>query len=309
MNHPNGIQQAPTPTFAETLPMHMQTLTFPIRKASASLREFPQHPQCFRMPLRKPNYIIINSIERVSAIFQVGRSGDSVLRSLAPVLDQGATVIRCGMYSRISTRDKGQDLDNQRSQLLAFANSQGWQVVKEYADIESGAKADRPQFVAMMAAAAKREFDVLLFWALDRLSREGVWETHQYLARLDSYGVRFRSYSEPYLDSCGIFREAVISILATVAKQERLRLRERIKAGLERVGEKGTRSGKPVGRPRLVVRRDHIHQLRQDGLSWAEIARKTGLSVGTCRRACQQWKVNQQVEEPCQNLADKKEKL
>jgi DNA invertase Pin-like site-specific DNA recombinase len=64
----------------------------------------------------------------------------------------------------------------------------------------------------MMADAARRKFDVVLFWALDRFSREGVYETHTYLKWLDDSGVRFRSFPEPYLDSCGMFRDAVISI-------------------------------------------------------------------------------------------------
>ena len=73
----------------------------------------------------------------------------------------------------------------------------------------------------MFEAASRREFDVLLFWSLDRLSREGTVETLNHLQRLTSYGVHWRSFTEQYLDSTGIFREAVIGILAAVAKQER----------------------------------------------------------------------------------------
>jgi hypothetical protein len=56
---------------------------------------------------------------------------------------------------------------------------------------------------------------------LDRFSREGVLETLQHLQRLNAWGVNWRSYTEAYLDSCGAFRDAVLSILATIAKQER----------------------------------------------------------------------------------------
>jgi DNA invertase Pin-like site-specific DNA recombinase len=72
---------------------------------------------------------------------------------------------------------------------------------------------------------------VLVFWALDRFSREGVTETLNYLQRLTSFGVEWRSHTEQYLDSCGPFREAVLAILAAIAKQERVRLRERVLAG------------------------------------------------------------------------------
>jgi DNA invertase Pin-like site-specific DNA recombinase len=89
--------------------------------------------------------------------------------------------------------------------------------------------------------------DLVLFWSLDRLSREGVLQTLNYLNRLSSYGVGYRSFTEQYFDSCGIFREAVIAILATVAKQERLRISERTKAGLESARRKGV----PLGRRRV----------------------------------------------------------
>jgi DNA invertase Pin-like site-specific DNA recombinase len=142
--------------------------------------------------------------------------------------------------------------------------------VQEYEDHESGGQIGRAQFKAMMAATSQRKFDVLLYWALDRFSREGAYETHTYLKRLDDAGIRFRSFTEPYLDSCGMFRDAVISILAVIAKQERLRISERVLAGLRRVRESGTKSGRPVGRPRLIFRRDHAAELRRQGLSWSK---------------------------------------
>src|SRR5438309_1764371 len=87
--------------------------------------------------------------------------------------------------------------------------------------------------------AAKRRFDLVLFWSLDRFTREGVLETLNHLQRLSAYGVGWRSYQENYLDSCGPFRDVVISLMATLAKQERLRISERTKAGLQRARERG----------------------------------------------------------------------
>jgi DNA invertase Pin-like site-specific DNA recombinase len=99
--------------------------------------------------------------------------------------------------------------------------------VREYIDHASGKNAERAQFKAMMAAASMREFDLVLFWSLDRFSREGVLQTLLHLQTLTSYGVGWKSFTEQYLDSCGVFRDAVLSILATIAKQERIRLSER----------------------------------------------------------------------------------
>src|SRR5688572_19484718 len=100
--------------------------------------------------------------------------------------------------------------------------------MRQYVDEGSAKSADRPQFQRMLEAASRQEFELVLFWSLDRFSREGILQTLQHLQRLTDYDVGFRSYTEPYLDSCGIFRDAVISILAALAKQERIRIRERV---------------------------------------------------------------------------------
>src|SRR5215472_272356 len=188
---------------------------------------------------------------------------------------------RVALYGRVSTKDKGQEVQNQLRQLRAFAAQGGWTIVAEYIDHESGKVSDREQFQAMFAAASKRQFDVLLFWSLDRLSREGVLPTLQHLQRLTAYGVGYRSYTEQYFDSCGIFRDAVIAIVATVAKQERIRISERVKAGLATARHKGQR----LGRPRVFVSRSRIESLRQEGKSWREIAQELNTNTATARRA------------------------
>jgi DNA invertase Pin-like site-specific DNA recombinase len=132
--------------------------------------------------------------------------------------------MRVALYGRVSKKDGKQDAANQTDQLRAFAPTQGWTITHEYVDRATGKHSDREQFQQMFEAASRREFDVLLFWSLDRLSREGTVETLNHLQRLTHYGVHWRSYTEQYLDSTGIFREAVIGILAAVAKQERLRI-------------------------------------------------------------------------------------
>jgi DNA invertase Pin-like site-specific DNA recombinase len=184
------------------------------------------------------------------------------------------------LYSRVSTKDKGQETENQLRQLREFCGKQGWKVVREYEDRCSGRRADRDEFREMFAAASRREFDLVLFWSLDRFSREGVCETLNHLQRLTAYGVGYRSFTEQYLDSCGVFRDAVIGILATIAKQERIRLSERTVAGLERARAKG-RVG---GRPRVVCNRDRVLKLRQAGTSLGKIAGKLGLSKSTVAR-------------------------
>jgi DNA invertase Pin-like site-specific DNA recombinase len=191
--------------------------------------------------------------------------------------DFTAHTTRVAIYARVSTKDKGQEVENQLRQLREFAALQGWTVCREFIDHETGSTDDRTEFQSMFKDASQRKFDVLLFWALDRLSREGVLETLQHLNRLTSYRVGYRSFTEQYFDSCGIFKDAVIAIIATVAKQERIRLSQRVKAGLETARAKG----KCLGRPRVIVDRARIDRLRSEGLSWPCIARQLGVSVGT----------------------------
>jgi DNA invertase Pin-like site-specific DNA recombinase len=188
--------------------------------------------------------------------------------------------MKVAIYARVSTKDKGQDTENQLAQLREFASKQGWNVFSEYVDHESGAKNDRAEFQQMFLDASRRKFDLLLFWSLDRLSRESVLETLQHLNRLTSYGVGYRSFTEQYFDSCGIFKDAVISILATIAKQERVRLSERTKAGLAIARTKG----RQIGRPRLKFRHADIARLRAQGHSLRAIGRSLGISEGSVRR-------------------------
>jgi DNA invertase Pin-like site-specific DNA recombinase len=188
--------------------------------------------------------------------------------------------IRVAIYARVSTKDKGQDTGNQLVQLRSFAAMQGWTVYREFVDHDTGSKGDRTEFQAMFGDASQRKFDLLLFWALDRLSREGVLETLQHLNRLTSYGIGFRSFAEQYFDSCGVFKDAVIAIMATLAKQERIRLSERTKAGLAIARSRGRR----IGRPRLNVQSAEIARLRASGLSLRAIGRKLGISEGSVRR-------------------------
>jgi DNA invertase Pin-like site-specific DNA recombinase len=124
----------------------------------------------------------------------------------------------------------------------------------------------------------------LLFWSLDRLSREGTVERLNHLQRLTSYGVNYRSFTEQYLDSTGIFKEAVIDILAAVAKQERVRLSERTIAGLERAKAQGRVGGRPKAEDadhKLVAK---IGRLRSQGKSIRAIADEVQKSPNTVLR-------------------------
>ncbi len=135
-------------------------------------------------------------------------------------------------------------------------------------------------FQAAMKDARKRKFDVLLFWSLDRLSREGVLKTLLILNQLSGYGVKYRSLQEQWIDSLGAFSDAIVGILATVAKFEADRMSSRVRSGLARAKAEG----KVLGRPRVIVDRGKLAAMRKKGMSLREIASATGKSAMTIQR-------------------------
>ena len=191
--------------------------------------------------------------------------------------------MRIALYARVSTKDKGQDHENQLRELREFVTRKagdGWTLAHEYVDRTSGKSAERPGFRRLFEDASRKQFDLVLFWSLDRFSREGVLETLQHLQRLSSNGIEWFSYREEYLRSIGVFKEAVLAILAAIAKQERIRLSERVQAELSRVRAKG----KCLGRPRAAVRPDRVLLMRERGMSMRQIAGETGVSTMTVQR-------------------------
>ena len=155
-------------------------------------------PKAYFQSLIKPNYCTVKDL-----------FCSTDYRTIA----WGTNTVKCAIYARVSTRDKGQDVRNQLDQLRAYCAKDGWQITNEYIDQRSGKNGDREQFQRMMTHAYQREFDVVLFWSLDRFSREGVLETLQHLKKLDSFGIAFKSFTEQYLDGTGLFKDAIIGIL------------------------------------------------------------------------------------------------
>jgi DNA invertase Pin-like site-specific DNA recombinase len=208
--------------------------------------------------------------------------------------------MKVAIYARVSTRDKGQDVRNQLEQLRAYCDKQGWHIVNEYIDQRSGKNGDREQFQRMMDHAYQRKFDCVLFWSLDRFSREGSFATLQYLKKLDSFGIRFKSFTEQYLDGTGIFKDAIIAILGAIANQERVRLSERVVAGLERARKQGRVGGRPRKQHEKDKDAKRIRQLREDGQSLQEIADELGRAKSDIARMCKA--LNCASAAPAQNM-------
>jgi DNA invertase Pin-like site-specific DNA recombinase len=203
--------------------------------------------------------------------------------------------MRVAIYARVSKDDGSQNAANQLSQLRQWCAGNGHSVALEYVDHESGGRGaeHRPALSAMLHAAQNGKpgnapFELVLFWAIDRLSREGMVATIAYLQTLAGAGVAFHSYSEPALCSDNeLVRDIVLAVMSSLAKAERLRISARTMAGLERVRREGSRSGRAIGRPALAGDlAARIAELRAANPHMAAyaISRRVGVDPKTVRK-------------------------
>jgi len=156
--------------------------------------------------------------------------------------------MKIAIYARVSKNDDSQDSQNQLNPLRDYAKALGGEVVEEYIDLASGGSGDRESFLRMLSDAEKRKFDLLLVWALDRLSREGISNTLGYLERLRRNGIALKSLQESWLDTRDEgLGQLLLAIFSWVAQQERRRIVERTCAGLAKAKRQGKTFGRKVG--------------------------------------------------------------
>lgn len=196
--------------------------------------------------------------------------------------------MKVALYARVSTTD--QNCEMQLRELRQYAKARGWKVADQYVDTGwSGAKASRPELDRMMADAARRQFDGVMVWKLDRFGRS-VRNCIDGIGTLRGHGVRFLATSQSIdTDERNPAAQLLLHILAAIAEFERELTRERVAAGTKRYreefseGKAKSRSGKnlPVGRPKKVFRRDEANRMRSEGLSYRAIAKALGVPVMT----------------------------
>ena len=130
----------------------------------------------------------------------------------------------------------------------------------------------------MMNDASKRKFDIVVFYALDRFTREGTRKTIHYLQILEDYGVAYKSYTEQYINSIQDFKDVIIALLSTLARQERIRISERVHAGLARARQQGRVGGRPsLDNSRI----EQIKQMKLAGKSVTDISKTLKISRGS----------------------------
>jgi len=189
--------------------------------------------------------------------------------------------MRIAIYARVSTDDKGQDPENQLRELRSWCDRAGHTIANEYIDHESGRKGakGRKQFAALFADAHKRKFDCVLFWALDRFTREGMIPTIMHLQRLAACGVSFHSYTESHLSTDNeLVGNILLAVMSSLAKIESQKIGERTRAGMARARAQGKQIGRPPLDPAL---RDKIAKGLGDGLSAYAVAKALGIDAHT----------------------------
>jgi DNA invertase Pin-like site-specific DNA recombinase len=191
---------------------------------------------------------------------------------------------RVALYARVST-DR-QSTENQLRELREAAERLGWEVAAEFIDRGiSGAKGrkDRPQLDALLRGVARKDFDVVASWSVDRLGRSLV-DLVALLQELHSTGV------DLYLHQQGINTttpagKALFQMMGVFSEFEREMIRERVAAGIARAKANGTKSGNPIGRPAVSAEvEQRIRHLRSSGMGMLKIAKAAGCGVSVVQR-------------------------
>jgi DNA invertase Pin-like site-specific DNA recombinase len=183
---------------------------------------------------------------------------------------------RAALYLRVSPLDQHPEppLDT----LCGLAAQRGFEIVNEYTDRISGAKAKRPGLDQLLADAHRGKFDVVLCWAFDRIARS-VRHFLEVLDELNHLNIEFVSFREN-VDTGGPLGRAMIIIIGAIAELERNLIIERVRAGMRRAKLEGRR----IGRAPLDVDRNAILRDRSRGVSLTQLARTYQISrASVCR--------------------------
>lgn len=186
-------------------------------------------------------------------------------------------MLRVGLYARVSTHDQ-QTLPLQMRTMREYAAKRGWTVAAQVKEVGSGA-AERELREGLLAAARRREIDVVLVWRLDRWGRSLV-DLVVTMKELAELGVAFVSLTEA-LDLTTPTGRAMAGLLSVFAAFEHEILRERIRAGLAEARLHGKHLGRPVTIGKMA---SQIRKLHRAGISKAEIARRLEISRTSVRR-------------------------
>lgn len=185
---------------------------------------------------------------------------------------------RVAIYARVSTAS--QTVENQLQELREVARRNGWRIVAELADNGiSGSKGrdQRPAFDELLKRATRREFDVVMVWAIDRLGRS-IQHLVGFMNEIHNLGVDLYIHQQA-IDTTTASGRMVFGIFSALGEYERELIRERIIAGQKRARAQGVKIGRPSKMNDAV--RTSVKMLREKGVGIRDIAKKLEIGVGT----------------------------
>jgi DNA invertase Pin-like site-specific DNA recombinase len=187
-------------------------------------------------------------------------------------------VTRIAIYSRIGN-ERSKDTEHQLAEMRR-------QVLSKYPSVDLFVdREDKishfPELRRLFQSAARREFDVVLVWALDRIMSESVDEVFEHIRKLRRCGIQFVSYTEEHFRSGGPAGALMIQIPDWIAQQQSILISERTKVTLAMARA----AGKPLGRPRKAVPLADAAADRGSGMSWRQLEQKYGIPQSTLRNA------------------------
>jgi DNA invertase Pin-like site-specific DNA recombinase len=189
--------------------------------------------------------------------------------------------VKAACYLRVSTDE--QTTENQRAPLEQLCAVRNWEPVW-FVETWSGRDDRRPELAKLLEACRRGRVQVVAVVALDRLTRR-VRTLLKLFEDFDRWGVQAVSLRESWTETDTRLRDLILHVLGFAAELEVANLRERTRAGMRRAREKGTRTGRAIGRPRCSrTQLGAAAALVQGGASLRAAAKDTGVSVRSLKR-------------------------
>ena len=195
-------------------------------------------------------------------------------------MGKGKQGLRVALYVRVST--DGQTTTNQQRELEGVAERHGWSVVDVFRDHGISGKngrEKRPGFDKLLTGVARKDFDIVAAWSVDRLGRS-LQHLIGFLEELRAKGVDLYLHQQG-LDTSTPAGRALFQVMGVFAEFERSMIVARVNAGLKRARAEG----KVLGRPRVSQAIEQaIRRELAKGRGIHAVAKVVGVGAGTVQR-------------------------
>jgi len=195
--------------------------------------------------------------------------------------------MRVAIYSCTPIKDDPHIAETQIQRMEELVLRYGWRTTHIYRDLVTSPGAERDAYKKMLLDAKQHHFDVLIFWALNQLTRQNANNTILLLHKLSCWKIGFCSYTERHLDSCHTSMQTITAILAMLVEQNSIYIGEQTRIGIEKQRQAQTPGPKGrfgPGRPPAVFDQKRAQDLRSKGKSYTTIAAVCGVSKATISR-------------------------